>query len=39
MWFLHKLRSFTSILGSYCNARPTYKAPYNIYLLLCKIIY
>lgn len=36
---LHKLRGFISDLGSYCNDHSTYKAPYTIYLLLCKIAY
>ena len=36
---LHKLRNFTGNLGSYCNDHPTYKAPYNIYLFLCRIVY
>ena len=34
-----KIKKFISKLGCFCNEYPNYKAPYNIYLLLCKIVY
>ena len=34
-----KIKKFISKLGYFCNEYPNYKAPYNIYLLLCKMVY
>lgn len=34
-----KIKKFISKLGRFCNEHPNYKAPYNIYLLLCKMVY
>ena len=34
-----KINKFISRLGCFCNDHPNYKAPYNIYLLLCKMVY
>lgn len=34
-----KLIKLISKLGCFCNEHPNYKALYNIYLLLCKMVF
>ena len=39
MTIYKKIKKFISQFGCFCNEHPNYKAPYNIYLFLCKIVY